>query len=199
MSRFARVAYTESVMRFQEEQGSRAHGRRMGEAVGRVPDELGEHETGFIQRRDGFYLASVSESGWPYVQFRGGPPGFVHVVDDLTLAFADVRGNRQYITGGNVRSDGRVSLFFMDYAHQRRLKLLGHASVRELDADPALTEQVCSVRTDGRVERITVISVEGFDWNCPKHIPRRYSEEDVAKLERENLALRKRLAELGAS
>ncbi|MBB6174803.1 hypothetical protein HNR23_004863 [Nocardiopsis mwathae] len=206
MSRYARLAFTDTVRQLQQDEGTRpAHWKDLGEAVGWERDPLGERETEFITGRDGFYLASVGETGWPYIQFRGGPPGFVHVLDPLTLACADVRGNRQYITNGNLKTDGRVALFFMDYARQSRLKLFGHAHTRHLDADPDLAERVSSPRTAGRVERVMVIDLEGYDWNCPKHIPRRRTDAELAPtferlraLEEENELLRKRLAELGA-
>ncbi|CAM4158369.1 pyridoxamine 5'-phosphate oxidase family protein [Nocardiopsis rhodophaea] len=206
MSRFARLAFTDTVRQLQQDEGTRpAHWKDLGEAVGRERDPLGERETDFITGRDGFYLASVGETGWPYIQFRGGPPGFVHVLDPLTLACADVRGNRQYITNGNLKTDSRVALFFMDYAHQSRLKLLGRAHTRDLDEDRDLVERVSSSRTAGRVERVMVIDLEGYDWNCPKHIPRRFSDAELAPtyerlhaLEKENAILRERLAELGA-
>lgn len=201
MSRYARVAYTDSVRAVQEERGSAAAAARRL-AGGDAPDPLGEPERAFIASRDGFYLASVSETGWPYVQYRGGPPGFVHTLDEHTLALADVRGNRQYITTGNVRADGRVALFFMDYARQGRLKLFGRAEVRDAGTDPELAGRLASVRTDGIVERLIVIRVEGFDWNCSQHITPRYTEEELqplledvrgrlAALEAENAALRK--------
>ena len=203
MSRYARVAFTDAVRDMQVEQGSRPpHRRDLGSAVGADPDPLGERETAFISERDGCYLATVGATGWPYVQFRGGPPGFLHVLDPRTLGYADVRGNRQYITDGNVRGDDRVAMFFVDYAHRTRLKLFGRAQVRGLDDDPALTVELSEPRTDGRVERLVLINVEGYDWNCPKHIPHRYSAADLAKLnhrvdqlEAENAALRARLGE----
>lgn len=209
MSRYARLAFTETV---QQEQGSRlANSRLTGD--GSEPDRLGDAEAAFIQERDGFYFASVGATGWPYVQFKGGPAGFVHVLDDNTLAYADVRGNRQYITNGNIRTQDRVSLFFMDYVRQARLKVFGHASVQELDADVALSERLCAVRTDGRVERIMVVRVEGVSWNCRQHIPQRFSWDDLSEvraqvravqrenhvLARENAELRERLALTGTS
>ncbi|MCA1192822.1 MULTISPECIES: pyridoxamine 5'-phosphate oxidase family protein [unclassified Saccharopolyspora] len=205
MSRYARLAFTAAVRAMQVEQGSRpAHRAELGAGVGLEPDPLGERERAFIAARDGCYLASVGETGWPYVQFRGGPPGFVHVLDDRTLGYADVRGNRQYITGGNLRGDPRVALFFMDYATRTRLKLFGRASVRGLDEDPRLTARLGAPRAGGRVERLVLIDVEAHDWNCPKHIPHRYSEADLARtharldaLEAENAALRARLTARG--
>lgn len=207
MSRYARLAFTETVRRVQQEEGTRPpHHRDLGAAVGREPDPLGAREIGFIADRDGLYLASIGETGWPYVQFRGGPPGFVHVLDEHRLAYADVRGNRQYITSGNLRTDDRVALFFMDYASRTRLKLLGRATTCGVDDDPELLARVEEPRTAGRVERIVVVAVEGLDWNCPKHIPHRYTEHELAptyarmrRLESENAALRARLEALGES
>ncbi|NHD18030.1 MULTISPECIES: pyridoxamine 5'-phosphate oxidase family protein [Actinopolyspora] len=206
MSRFARLAFTDTVRRVQQQEGTRPrnHGD-LGAAVGLDPDPLGERESEFIGERDGFYLATVGETGWPYVQFRGGPEGFVHVLDEHTLGYADVRGNREYITNGNLRTDGRAALFFMDYSRRSRLKLFGRTETRWPEDDPELTDSVCRVRTEGRVERVVLIRVEGFDWNCPKHIPRRYTERELAptrerlsRLESENSELRSRLRALGA-
>ena len=203
MGRYAHLAYTDSVRQVQREQGSAlAVERPLRE--GDAPELLSDNETAFIESRDGFYLASVSETGWPYIQFRGGPPGFVRVLDEHTLGFADVRGNRQYITTGNVRADGRVALFLMAYPTRRRLKMFGRAHTRPLDADPALTERLSAVRTGGKPERLIVIRVEGYAWNCPQHITPRYSldelegslapvREKVAELERENARLRTEL------
>ncbi|MCX2731568.1 pyridoxamine 5'-phosphate oxidase family protein [Saccharopolyspora sp. NFXS83] len=205
MSRYARLAFTDAVRNMQVEQGSRpAHRKDLGAAVGLEADPLGDREREFIAARDGCYLASVGETGWPYVQFRGGPAGFVHVLDSGTLGYADVRGNRQYITDGNVRGDDRVALFFMDYATRTRLKLFGHAAVRDAAAEPELAARLDDPRTEGRVEQLVLIAVEGYDWNCPKHIPHRYSEADLARVharlnsaENENAVLRARLAALG--
>jgi predicted pyridoxine 5'-phosphate oxidase superfamily flavin-nucleotide-binding protein len=172
-------------------------------------DRLGPDELSFIAERDGFYLASVSESGWPYVQFRGGPIGFLRVLDDKTLGYADFRGNRQYVTTGNVSGNDRVSLFLMDYAHQRRLKIFGHMHVVDAADDPALTAKLGVPDYPGRVERAVTIAVEAFDWNCPQHITPRFSEAELmdllapvkarmASLEEENARLRTRLAALDA-
>ncbi|MFJ5045916.1 pyridoxamine 5'-phosphate oxidase family protein [Streptomyces sp. NPDC098077] len=194
MSRYAQVAYTESVQEVQREQGSALSGIRQL-AQGDSPDLMGEHEAGFIESRDGFYLASVSETGWPYVQYRGGPPGFLHVLDERTLAYADVRGNRQYITTGNVRAGGRVALFFMDYARQARLKIFGHAETKEPEEHPELAERLDRLRTDGRVERLMTIRVEGINWNCSQHITPRFSEAELAEALQ---PIRARIAELEA-
>lgn len=205
MNRFAQLAFTESVRSVQEQNGSGRAARAVGAAADGVPEPLTLEQAMFIEERDGFYLASVGETGWPYVQYKGGPPGFVHVLDASTIAFADVRGNRQYITTGNVQADDRVALFFMDYPRQARLKLFGHARTVEPADDPALAERLGEVRTDGRVERLMVISLEGGNWNCAQHITPRFSEPELeealapirarlAALEQENAVLRARVA-----
>jgi predicted pyridoxine 5'-phosphate oxidase superfamily flavin-nucleotide-binding protein len=204
MSRFAQIAYTDSVRAVQRVEGSASVADRLlARAAG--PDPLGADEARFLQERDGFLIATVNQDGWPYIQHRGGPPGFVHVLDEHTVAFADVRGNRQYITVGNLRDDDRVALLFLDHAHRMRLKVLGHARTQSLTESPALTERLCGTGTEGRVERLVLVRVEGFNWNCPQHITPRFSEAELAqalrplrdrlsRLEEENAALRATLA-----
>lgn len=131
---------------------------------------LGPAEAAFISARDGFYLASVSATGWPYIQFRGGPKGFLRVLDETTLGYADFRGNKQYLTMGNIAGDDRVALFLMDYTRRRRLKILGHMTV---DEDPGLPARLAVPGYAATVERAVRIRVEAFDWNCPQHIPPR--------------------------
>ncbi len=193
MSRYAQLAFTYGVREVQAEQGSAAAMGRM--LAGSGPDALGPAEAAFLAERDGVYLATVGATGWPYVQHRGGPPGFLHVLDEHTLGFVDVRGNRQYISTGNLRHDDHVAVFAMDYAHQRRLKLLGRAEVVALDADPALTARLSDVAADGRPERLVIIHVEGVQPNCPQHITPRWSEPELATA---LATLRERLAELEA-
>jgi predicted pyridoxine 5'-phosphate oxidase superfamily flavin-nucleotide-binding protein len=193
MSRYAQLAFTGGVRAVQAEQGSATAMSRMLDDATR--DELGPDEAAFLTARDGVYLATVGATGWPYVQYRGGPPGFLHVLDAHTLGFADVRGNRQYISTGNLRGDDRVALFAMDYAHRMRLKLLGRAEVVALDADPALTARLTDIVTDGRPERLVLIHVEGVQPNCPQHITPRWSEPELEEALR---PLRRRLAELEA-
>ncbi|MFI7440615.1 pyridoxamine 5'-phosphate oxidase family protein [Nonomuraea indica] len=194
MSRYAQLAFTDGVLAHQKAHGSDRAYRRMLDGPAET-DRLGPDERAFIAERDSFYLASVSETGWPYIQHRGGPPGFLRVLDDRTLGFADFRGNRQYITRGNLDHDDRVSLFLMDYAHQARLKLFGRARVVEDD------QSLAAAGYPAKVERAVVIEVEGFDWNCPRHIPQLFPRdavehalghlrERVAELERENARLR---------
>jgi uncharacterized protein len=144
-------------------------------------DRFTENEAAFIAERDSFYLATVSETGWPYVQHRGGPRGFLKVVDDRTLAFADYRGNRQYISTGNLAVNQRASLFLMDYAHRARLKIYAHIDTVALDADPALTALVTVPGYKAKLERIFRVRLEAFDWNCPQHITPRFTEDEVTE------------------
>ena len=191
--RYAELAFTPLVKEQQERHGSRRQYARV-EQSGQPGDRLGHHERSFIQSMDGFYMASVSETGWPYVQFRGGEKGFLRVLDDRTIAFADLRGNTQYISLGNLLHDDRVALFLMDYARQTRLKIMGRAAIHETDAAAAdLVEQLRVPGEKSIAERAYIIHVEAFDWNCPQHITPRYTQEELA----EALApMRKRLAAL---
>ena len=175
--KFAEIAFTPTIRDIQSAEGSREAYSRMdqGEDYNFL---LSERESGFITARDSFYMASVSETGWPYVQHRGGPVGFMRVLDETTLGFADFRGNRQYISSGNFRGNDRVSLFFMDYPNQRRLKLLGH--IRQLGEDePELMAALEGPGYRARVERGFIIQVAAFDWNCPQHITPRYTLDEV--------------------
>lgn len=183
MSRgFAEIAFTPLVKEEQIRHGS----RHLYERVEGLPgpgDGLGPHEQAFIRARDGFYMASVSETGWPYIQFRGGSAGFLRVVDDRTLGFADLRGNRQYISTANLKHDDRVALFLMDYAAQTRLKILGRAEIHERDAEAASLIQKLRVPEEKTPpERAILIHVEGFDWNCPQHITPRFTEAELTEI-----------------
>ena len=169
----------------------------------RTGSELGPDDVDFIRRRDSFYLASITEDGWPYVQHRGGARGFVHVVGPNRLACADYRGNRQFITMGNLQTEARVSLFFIDYMNHARLKLQAKATLkRASEADPDLVARVSSA--EAPAERILVVDVVAIDWNCPKYIPTLYPEDalreivgpQIARLQAENEALKSELAEL---
>lgn len=143
-------------------------------------DRFRAEEIAFIAERDSFYMATVSETGWPYVQHRGGPRGFLKVVDDHTLAFADYRGNRQYISAGNAQANDRVSLILVDYPHRARLKIYAHVEVLAPDADPALTVLVTVPGYKAKMERIFRLRLQAFDWNCPQHITPRFTEEEIA-------------------
>ncbi len=171
----------------------------------RTSDRFTESELAYIAERDTFYMATVSQTGWPYVQHRGGPRGFLKTVDDKTLAFADYSGNRQYLSLGNLATDDRVSLILMDYPRRARLKILGHMQALALDVDPALTERVTDPAYGAKLERILVVKLQAFDWNCPKYIVPRYTEleinealapmrERLDQLATENADLRARLA-----
>jgi predicted pyridoxine 5'-phosphate oxidase superfamily flavin-nucleotide-binding protein len=189
--------------------------RRMGVAHlceqyrgGRTFDRFGSSEQHFIATRDSFYIASVSETGWPYVQHRGGPQGFMKLIGDRTIAFADYSGNRQYISVGNVDAESRACLFLMDYPQRARLKIYGRVEILELDADLALTKLVTIPEYRANLERVFKLTLEAFDWNCSQHITPRFSELEISaaveplrsrldELEVQNAALRARLAALG--
>jgi hypothetical protein len=182
--KFAEIAFTKSVREVQQELGSRK-GYLSMEAGEDSNHLLGERERDFIRARDSFYMASVSETGWPYVQHRGGPAGFMKVFNERTIGFADFRGNRQYVSVGNLRKDDRVALFFMDYPSRTRLKLLGR--VRLVTADSSVDESALLAELEvddyrARVERGFVIEVEAFDWNCPQHITPRYTQSQIDEL-----------------
>lgn len=191
---FARIAFTPAVKKVQEAQGSRPSCARMEDVPCTVNQRLGEAEARFIAARDSFYMATVSETGWPYVQHRGGPIGFVRVLDGSTIGFADFRGNRQYISVGNLMTDERVSLFFMDYPNKTRLKLFGRARIIGLDNLPALSRPG-PPDYRARIERGFVITVEGYDWNCPQHIAERFTREEMRVV---TAPLEARIAELEA-
>jgi predicted pyridoxine 5'-phosphate oxidase superfamily flavin-nucleotide-binding protein len=140
-------------------------------------DRLGESEADFIGARDSFYLASVSETGWPYIQHRGGPKGFVRVLDETTIGFADFSGNRQYVTAGNVAGNDRVSLFLMDYPNRTRLKILGHA--RQIGLKDEALERLIVPGYRARVERGFIVTIAAFDWNCPQHITPRFTIDEI--------------------
>lgn len=179
---FANIAFTPFVKTQQELHGSRRQCQRL-EEKGSLASRLGEHEREFIEARDGFYMASVSETGWPYLQFRGGPRGFLHVLDEQTLGFADLRGNGQYISVGNLQHDDRVALFLMDYVEQRRLKVLGRAKILEGGEEAmAWLAKLKTSEWNAVSERALVIRIEAFDWNCPQHITPRFTEEEVRDL-----------------
>lgn len=202
---FLEVAVTPNVRQAQAEMG--ADQIWLGDHH-RESDSFTENELAFIAARDSFYMASVSETGWPYVQHRGGPAGFLKAVDKKTLAFADYRGNRQYISTGNFATNDRACLFLVDYPRRARLKIYVHVEKLTLDTDPALTALVSDAGYRAKAERIFRLRLEAFDWNCPQHITPRYTESEIeqavtplrqrlAQLEAENRALRTRLEAIG--
>ena len=198
---FLDIAVTPSVAAVQRAMGSdRLYQNFKGH---REFDKLTPDEVAFIGQRDSFYIATVSETGWPYVQHRGGPAGSLKVVDEKTLAFADYRGNRQYISVGNLAADDRAALILMDYAHQARLKMYVHVEAVPLEADADLAALVSVAGYRAKPERILRLHLAAFDWNCPQHITPRFTEAEVAvqplrdrlaALEAENVQLRAQLA-----
>jgi predicted pyridoxine 5'-phosphate oxidase superfamily flavin-nucleotide-binding protein len=189
--RFAEIAFTPHVRALQEAHGSRrSYARRAAEGAN---ETLGDDERRFIETRDSFYLATVNEDGWPYIQHRGGPPGFLRVLDERTIAFADLSGNKQYVSVGNLATDDRTALFLMDYPAQTRLKIFARARTIERADDPGLVDRIAVPGYDKRVERAVVFALEGYDWNCPQHITPRYTK---AEIDEAVAPLRERLAEL---
>ncbi len=191
---FAEIAFTPSVQAQQHRMGSGGYARLLS-AERSGGDRLGPIERSFIEQIDGFYQATVSETGWPYVQFRGGASGFLRVLNDRTIAYADLRGNRQYITLGNLTRNDRVCLILMDYANAMRLKIWGQVEIADPDDDVAADiPQPATAQT----ERVILIHLAAFDWNCPQHIPQRLDADEVAArieaLEAENAALRAALS-----
>ncbi len=175
---FTELAFTESVKTLQEKYGTRTAYSRM-ERGGKFRNQLTWQEKKHIADRDGFYLSSVGENGWPYMQFRGGPKGFLKAIDDRRLAFADFRGNGQYISTGNFIDNNKTMLFLMDYPNKRRLKIWAEAEVLDAADHPELAQQLTAPDYEATVERIIVFKVHAFDWNCPQHITPRYSEEEI--------------------
>ncbi|HXZ17106.1 MAG TPA: pyridoxamine 5'-phosphate oxidase family protein [Roseiarcus sp.] len=158
-------------------------------------DRFPANEAAFIAERDSFYLATVSQVGWPYIQHRGGPPGFLRVLDDRTLGFADFRGNRQYLTLGNLADEDRVALFLMDYPRRRRLKILARMTAHDLKAEPELAARLATPGYRALAERGFTLSLHAFDWNCSQHITPRFT---AAQVEMAIAPLKARLQEIEA-
>ena len=188
---FLKLMTTPAVGRAQ----AQYYGRAQTAAGAPEPDRLGEDETDFISRRDSFYMATVTETGWPYIQHRGGKPGFLRVLSQTRLAFADYKGNRQLVSTGNLAATERVALFLMDYPQRARLKILGHARVEDARQHPELVAQFAEAEVRRNVERLFFIEVVSFDWNCPQYITPRYT---AAEIEEAVAPLKKRVAELEA-
>ena len=178
--RFADITFTNGVKAAQQGYGSRPQNARLQENWG-PNDKLTSKEIEFIQQRDSFYLATVNEDGWPYVQHRGGPAGFLRIIDATKLAYADFRGNKQLISTGNLTTNNRCSLILMDYANRRRLKILGHMHMT-YNSSSAASEATLQGLTNytATVERTAVIDLVAFDWNCPQHITPRFTEQEFA-------------------
>ena len=205
---FGSLVFTPAVKALQERYGSRRQYARL-EQLGAMNGGLGPDEKEYLAERDTFYMASLGESGWPYVQHRGGPKGFLKVIDDTTLAFADFRGNKQYISTGNLLTVNRIALIVVDYPRQLRLKLLGRVEVFEGEKAKDWLPKVRDLQYKAVTERVYVIRIEAFDWNCQQHIIPRYTEEEIRdvlepierqmqELQKENEELRKKLATPGS-
>ncbi len=198
---FAEIAFTPAVLAEQERQGTAGSYAKFLSPEAAPADAIGPAEADFITRRDGFFQATVGENGWPYVQHRGGIPGFVRVLDGKTIGFADFRGNRQYMSVGNLRADARVSLILVDYPNRRRLKVWGHARIVDIEEDPELVAGLHDRGYSAKPERAIVITVAALDWNCPQHLPQRFTleelepalaplREELQRLRAENAALK---------
>ncbi len=200
---FATIAFTPAVRSQQSRMGSADGYTRFLSGDETSPDELGAQEIEFITARDGFYQATVSQTGWPYVQFRGGPVGFLKVLSSRTLGYADFRGNRQYISTGNLSGNDRLSMILLDYPTRRRLKLWGRARLVEGSDNPEILDRLHDPSYRAHPERAVLITVEAFDWNCPSHIPHRLTidetHKEIAALRREIEALRAENTAMGAS
>lgn len=189
--KFLELLFTDSVRRAQK----RYYGNEQRLTAAGERDPLSDEEIHFIHARDSFYMATVTETGWPYMQHRGGRPGFLRVLSPTQLAFADYKGNRQMLSTGNLAAQDRILLFLMDYPHRERLKILGHARVEDAREHPELVAQLAEPEVRPIVERLVFIEVVSFDWNCPKYITPRYTAAEIEQL---ITPLKRRIAELEA-
>jgi hypothetical protein len=176
---YAEIAFSDASKRFQERYGSRASYARMEQF--KNPDGLAEHEIDFISRQDNFYMATNGKDGFPYIQFRGGPKGFLKVLDDKTLGFVDFGGNKQYISVGNLTTNNKVALFLLDQAAKARLKIYAEAEILEIKGNTELFERLELGDYKYRPERMIVLHVKAYDWNCPQHITERYTLEEISE------------------
>jgi len=206
---FGSLVFTPVVKAIQERYGSRRQYARM-EQIGETAGGLGPQEKEYLAEQNTFYMASLGETGWPYVQHRGGPKGFLKVIDERTIAFADFRGNKQYISTGNLMADNRVALILVDYPRQLRLKILGRVEIFAGEKAKDWLAKVSDPDYNATMERVYVIRIEAFDWNCQQHIIPRFNEEQIRdalvpfesqmqELEEENEKLRKRLGGRGGA
>lgn len=196
-SRYASLAFTPAIRDLQQRNGSGAAYARMAAGAGSSPDVIDEDVRSFLAEADHAFLATVSETGWPYVQHRGGPRGFLRVVGPSRIAFADFRGNRQFVSAGNVSRASRASMIIVDWPRRRRLKLAGRLAFTAVDeAERDLVDAVALPGYPARIERLAIFDLEAWDWNCPQHIVPRYTPDEV---ERVVAPLEARIAELEAA
>ena len=181
---FGSLVFTPVVKKLQERYGSRHQYKRM-EASGHGNDEFTTFEIDFLIERDSLYRATIGSAGWPYVQHRGGPKGFIKVIDGRTLAFADFRGNKQFISTGNLLTDNRVAMIFVDYPQQARLKILGRVDVLDGEKMTPWLQRVTIPSYRAVIERVFLIHMEAYNWNCPQHITPRYTAEEIREAVRD--------------
>ncbi len=190
--KFTQIAFTPAVKAAQEQRGARETYTRF-EQNGPENDTVTPEIEDFIAQLDGFYLGTVSSNGYPYIQFRGGSPGFLKVLDNKTLGFADFKGNIQYVTVGNLSENNKAFLFLMDYRHRKRLKIWGRATY--VEGDPQLIERLKVPGYEAETERAILFHIEAWNWNCPQHIPIRYSQQEVDVLQARIAELEQLLAD----
>ncbi|PPC94782.1 MAG: pyridoxamine 5'-phosphate oxidase [Methylotenera sp.] len=178
---FATISFTKSVKAAQSRYGSRERNQSF-ELSDDPRNELNDYEKEFIESRDSFYQATVSENNWPYVQHRGGPAGFLRVLDSRTIGYADFRGNRQYLSVGNLNANDRISLILMDYPNRRRLKLWGTVRIVHEEDEPEMIAKLEIPSYRAHVERGIIIHIEAIEWNCPQHITPRYTQVEVESM-----------------
>ncbi|MEO1052958.1 MAG: pyridoxamine 5'-phosphate oxidase family protein [Bacteroidota bacterium] len=174
---FTTYSFTDSVKEAQEKYGSRKMYARMDDSGDQYM--LTSRESDFIANMDGFFLSTVGENGWPYVQFRGGPKGFLKVLDRHTLGYADFKGNMQYISTGNMTDNSRVAIIFMDYPRKMRLKVWAESKIVDVADDPELASKLVDKDYRAIPERLVTLDVKAYDWNCPQHIPQRFTLEEL--------------------
>jgi len=177
---FTQLTFTDSVKKAQQHYGTRHAYARMEQAGDRYL--LTAKEAAYIESRDSFYMATVGENGWPYVQFRGGPKGFLKVIDESTLGYADFRGNGQYISTGNLQANNKASLILVDYPTQQRLKLWAESNIIEAKENETLAAQLTMPDYKARIERLVILTIKAYDWNCPQHITPRYTPDEFKTL-----------------
>jgi predicted pyridoxine 5'-phosphate oxidase superfamily flavin-nucleotide-binding protein len=180
-NKFYDLTFTPSVKAAQEKYGSRKNYERFEDGKTDFPG-LSDFERDFIEQRDEFYMATVGENNQPYIQFRGGPRGFLKILDDKTLGFADFRGNLQYISVGNLIVNDKAALFLMDYPNQTRLKILVRVEIKDAKDAPELIEKLAIPDYKAKIERAMILSIEAFDWNCRQHITQRFTTDQIKQM-----------------
>ena len=178
---FTNFAFTDSVREQQEKYGSRKSYQRM-EENGPDQSQIFQRETAHIEAMDSFYMSTVGENGWPYVQFRGGPKGFLKVINSSTIGYADFRGNMQYISTGNINATKKTALILLDYPTKTRLKVWAETEILEPEEHPKLRDQLVVSDYEAKVERLVIFHLKAFDWNCPQHINPKFTIEEMKEL-----------------